>query len=56
MSMDRCKKCSNLVDTDEDTDCYYTVEWPDDCICTWCRDDLKLTSQFDIIPGITCAY
>jgi hypothetical protein len=44
MSMDRCSKCSALVDTDFDLDCYvpdprHPIKggW-DSCVCERCRE------------------
>jgi len=44
MSMDRCIKCGDLVDTDEDLDCYIQQwvfhRYEDRCYCESCRDRL----------------
>lgn len=39
MSMARCSKCSELVDTDFDLDCYVDTgkAW-EECICESCRE------------------
>ena len=45
MSMDRCRECSEAVDTDEDLDCYIPVggmgdddvPWDVECLCEKCR-------------------
>lgn len=34
MSIELCSSCNDLVDTDEDTECYIG----DTCICAKCRD------------------
>jgi hypothetical protein len=40
MSMDRCKSCDRLVDTDLDTECYYSEsDEGGPCICEWCREE-----------------
>ena len=38
MSMDRCSRCSALIDTDDDTEFYN--EYTDEGLCESCRDDL----------------
>lgn len=41
MSMDRCYKCGNFVDTDDDVDCYVEVKYGQDrCYCEPCREAL----------------
>ena len=35
MSMDRCRRCDKLVDTDFDLECY---DKQDQCVCESCRD------------------
>jgi len=37
MSMARCDKCEEFVDTDFDPDCYDNPE--QQCICAVCRED-----------------
>lgn len=46
MSAMLCKFCRNLVDTDDDPDSLYVVGH-DDCVCKWCREDRKLSTEFD---------
>jgi len=43
MSMDRCGKCGDLVDTDDDPDAYID----DECMCEACRERLY-------VPCDTC--
>ena len=44
MSIDRCYRCDNIVDTDFDLDCYVPdprmslKPHPDICICERCRE------------------
>ena len=44
MSMDRCERCGNSVDTDFDDDCYQPdprhslKSFPDICVCERCRE------------------
>ena len=39
MSMDRCGRCENLIDTDVDVDCYITRPGQETiCRCRSCRD------------------
>lgn len=43
MSMMRCDKCSNLIDTDLDVECWVDAETDpqsDRCLCPACRVDL----------------
>ena len=37
MSIDRCYKCSELVDTDYDPECYLETKCGDQCYCEPCR-------------------
>ena len=47
MSMDICKSCGDLVDTDDDPDCYQPYPShplkgaPDVCICESCRERME---------------
>ncbi len=34
-----CKKCSEFVDTDNDTDCWIETKYEDLCYCEPCRDE-----------------
>lgn len=42
MSMMLCYICDRMVDTDVDYDSLYTIEYPDECVCEYCRDTLGL--------------
>lgn len=40
MSMDTCKSCDRIVDTDDDPDCYYDADMNQTpCTCEWCREE-----------------
>ncbi len=47
MSMILCKLCSDLVDSDEFPDGFYTLKYPDDYVCDSCREENDLPTQFD---------
>lgn len=44
MSMDRCSRCSRIIDTDYDLECYVPdprhslAGHPDICVCERCRE------------------
>lgn len=44
MSMDRCTRCDNLVDTDYDLECYES----DKCVCESCREHDELGTYEDL--------
>ena len=45
MSMDRCYKCSGLVDTDYDPECYLETKYGDRCYCEPCREAIELEHE-----------
>lgn len=47
MSMVLCKLCSDLVDSDEFPDGFYTLDYPDFYVCDSCREEKDLKTQFD---------
>lgn len=40
MSLDNCKKCGLLIDTDEDPECYFRGI-KDTCLCEDCQADFE---------------
>lgn len=50
MSMILCKLCSDLVDSKEFPDGFYTLKYPDDYVCDSCREKHDLPTQFDQDP------
>lgn len=47
MSMTLCKLCSDLYDSDEFPDGFYTLKYPDDYVCDICRELNDLETEFD---------
>ncbi len=58
MSMDRCQQCSNLVDTDDDPECYIqpmpdgSEKELDGCRCESCRESYYEDKQHYIFNQV----
>lgn len=50
MSMDRCNLCSDPVDTDEDTDCYFVAGQQGNCVCERCRENETPLQRKEAMP------
>lgn len=48
MSCMRCDKCSEIVDTDFDTESLYITGW--DCLCESCRERTTARMPHDWVP------
>lgn len=46
MSLSRCIECDDIVDTDDDADCYYDHHGNDTaCTCYWCRAGKQMKEE-----------
>lgn len=47
MSMDTCAECGDLVDTDDDPDCYIDMHHNgrEACVCADCRHEWELENE-----------
>jgi hypothetical protein len=47
MSAMLCAICKALVDTDDDPDSLYVPQHPNEAVCSECRDERDLPSEFE---------
>lgn len=47
MILIRCFLCRDVRDSDDDPEGFYTLDYPHEFICVWCREERDLHSEHD---------